>query len=156
MPVLRREECQGGLQRSGYAQVLRHRAREDHPTADLRKLRQAPAAGGRGDQARAGAGADPLRGHRRLIRGDNVKVILREDVQNLGKSGEVVTVKDGFGRNFLLPRKLAVLANEQNVRRLTHEKSVIEARQQKLKGAAEEQGKKISGASVKITRKVGE
>src|SRR5438876_896585 len=85
-----------------------------------------------------------------------MKLILREDVYNLGKSGEVVSVKDGYGRNFLLPRKMAVLANEQNVRRLSHEKSVIEARQQKLKGAAEEQGKKISGASVKITRKVGE
>ena len=85
-----------------------------------------------------------------------MKLILREDVYNLGKSGEVVSVKDGFGRNFLLPRKMAALANEQNVRRLQHEKSVIEARQQKLKGAAEEEGKKIAGASVKITRKVGD
>ena len=45
-----------------------------------------------------------------------MKVILREDVPNLGKSGELVNVKPGFGRNYLLPRKLAVLANEANVR----------------------------------------
>jgi large subunit ribosomal protein L9 len=85
-----------------------------------------------------------------------MKLILREDVYNLGKSGELVTVKDGFGRNYLLPRKMAVLANEQNVRHLAHEKAVIEARHAKLKGAAEEQGKKIAGAAVKISRKVGE
>ena len=85
-----------------------------------------------------------------------MQVILREDVYNLGKSGELVTVKDGYGRNYLLPRKMAVLANEQNVRQLQHEKAVIEARTQKLKGAAEEAGKKLSGVEVKITRKVGE
>ncbi|MGQ0507447.1 MAG: 50S ribosomal protein L9 [Myxococcaceae bacterium] len=85
-----------------------------------------------------------------------MQVILREDVYNLGKSGELVTVKDGFGRNYLLPRKIAVLANAQNVRQLEHEKSVIEARSAKMKGAAEEQGKKLSAISVTIKRKVGE
>jgi len=85
-----------------------------------------------------------------------MKVILREDVYNLGKSGEVVQVKPGYGRNYLLPRSLAVLANEQNVRHLEHEKGVITARQAKLKGSAEEQAKKLSAASVKIIRKVGE
>ena len=57
-----------------------------------------------------------------------MKVILREDIDNLGKSGELVTVKDGFGRNYLLPRKLAVLASEQNVRQLEHEQAVHRAR----------------------------
>lgn len=85
-----------------------------------------------------------------------MKVILREDVYNLGKSGELVTVKDGYARNFLLPRNLAMLANEANVRQLQHEKSVIELRQQKMKGAAQDLAKKFEGASVKITRKVGE
>lgn len=85
-----------------------------------------------------------------------MKVILREDVYNLGKSGELVNVKDGYARNFLLPRNLAMLANEANVRQLQHEKSVIELRQQKMKGAAQELAKKFEGASVKITRKVGE
>lgn len=85
-----------------------------------------------------------------------MKVILREDVYNLGKSGELVNVKDGYARNFLLPRNLAMLANEANVRQLQHEKSVIELRQQKMKGAAQDLAKKFDGASVKITRKVGE
>jgi large subunit ribosomal protein L9 len=85
-----------------------------------------------------------------------MKVILREDIDGLGKSGELVTVKDGFGRNFLLPRKKAVLASEQNMRQLEHEKSVITARNAKLKGAAEELAKKVGSIKVTIKRKVGE
>jgi large subunit ribosomal protein L9 len=85
-----------------------------------------------------------------------MKLILREDVYNLGKSGEVVTVKDGYARNYLLPRNLAMLASAANVRQLEHEKQVIELRQQKMKGAAEEQAKKMGEVSVKITRKVGD
>lgn len=85
-----------------------------------------------------------------------MKVILREDIDGLGKSGELVSVKDGFGRNFLLPRKKAVLANEQNIRQLEHEKGVITARNAKLKGAAEELAKKIGSVKVTIKRKVGE
>lgn len=85
-----------------------------------------------------------------------MKVILREDVANLGRSGEVVTVKDGFGRNFLLPRKMAVLANERNIKQLEHEMGVISARQAKLKAGAEAQAKGLSNVQVKIARKVGE
>jgi large subunit ribosomal protein L9 len=85
-----------------------------------------------------------------------MKLILREDVDNLGKSGDLVTVKDGFGRNYLLPRRLAVLASEQNIRQLDHEKAVISARQAKLKGAAEELAKKVGNLQVTIRRKVGE
>lgn len=85
-----------------------------------------------------------------------MKVILREDIHNLGKSGEVVTVKDGFGRNYLLPRGLAVLASEKNVRQLEHEKAVIDARQAKLRAGAQEQATKLSAVQVKIARKVGE
>ncbi|AEI68552.1 50S ribosomal protein L9 [Corallococcus macrosporus] len=85
-----------------------------------------------------------------------MKVILREDIEHLGKSGELVTVKDGYGRNFLLPRKKAVLASEQNLRQLEHEKAVIAARNAKLKGAAEEQAKKIGAIKVSIKRRVGE
>jgi large subunit ribosomal protein L9 len=85
-----------------------------------------------------------------------MKLILREDVYNLGKSGELVTVKDGYARNFLLPRQLAMLANEANVRHLEHEKQVIELKQQKLKASAVDQAKKLSSVSLKISRKVGE
>lgn len=85
-----------------------------------------------------------------------MRIILREDVPNLGKSGELVNVKDGFGRNYLLPRKLAVIASEQNVRQLEHEKQVIANRQAKLKAGAQAAAGKISNVSVTIKRKVGE
>lgn len=85
-----------------------------------------------------------------------MELILREDIYNLGKSGELVTVKDGYARNYLLPRNLAMLASTANKRQLEHEKQVIEARQQKLKGSAQEQAKKLEGATVKISRKVGD
>ncbi len=85
-----------------------------------------------------------------------MKVILREDVHNVGKSGEIITVKDGFGRNFLLPRKLAVLANEKNVRQLGHDQSVIAARQAKLKDSAQAEAGKLQTLQLRIARKVGE
>ena len=85
-----------------------------------------------------------------------MKVILREDVPNLGKSGDLVSVKPGFGRNYLLPRKLAVLANEANVRQLTHDREVIAAQQAKLRGAAQTQAQKLEAVVVRISRKVGE
>jgi large subunit ribosomal protein L9 len=86
----------------------------------------------------------------------SMKLILREDVPNVGKSGDLVTVKPGFGRNYLLPRKLAVMANDTNVKALEHERAVITARQAKLKAGASEQAKKLEGTEIKITRKVGE
>ena len=85
-----------------------------------------------------------------------MKIILREDIDNLGKSGELVTVKDGYGRNYLLPRGKAVLASAQNMRQLEHERTVLAARNAKLKGVAEEQAKKIGSVKAVIKRKVGE
>ena len=61
-----------------------------------------------------------------------MKLILREDVYNLGKGGELVEVKPGYGRNYLLPRGLAVLANPKNVRELEHQKKVAEAKAAKV------------------------
>ena len=85
-----------------------------------------------------------------------MKVILREDVYNLGKSGELVTVKDGYARNYLLPRNLAMLASAANMRQLEHERKVIAVRQEKLKGTAQEQAKALSDVAVTISRKVGD
>lgn len=85
-----------------------------------------------------------------------MKLILREDVYNLGKSGELVTVKDGYARNYLLPRNLAMLASAANVRQLEHERQVIEARLKKTRGAAETLGKALGEVQLKITRKVGD
>lgn len=85
-----------------------------------------------------------------------MKVILKENIASLGKSGELVEVRNGYGRNYLLPRGIAVLANEKNVRQLEHERKVIAAAQAKLKAGATEQAKKLNAAQVKVARKVGE
>ena len=61
-----------------------------------------------------------------------MEVILKEDMDNLGKSGEVVNVKEGYGRNYLLPRGLAVIATADDVARVAHEKRVIAARTAKM------------------------
>jgi large subunit ribosomal protein L9 len=85
-----------------------------------------------------------------------MKVILLEDVESLGDSGELVDVKPGYGRNFLLPRRLAVLANPKNLRQLEHQKAESAARQAKTKAAALELAKKVEAVTVKLARKVGE
>ncbi|MBM4369198.1 MAG: 50S ribosomal protein L9 [Deltaproteobacteria bacterium] len=85
-----------------------------------------------------------------------MKVILQQDVDNLGSTGDVKEVADGFGRNFLLPRKLAVLADERNVRRLQHQQRIAAAKQAKLLAAAKETADKISKTAVSIKRQAGE
>ena len=85
-----------------------------------------------------------------------MKLILREDVENLGKGGELVEVKAGYGRNFLLPRGLAVLANPKNVRELDHQKAVATAKAAKLKASAEAVAKRLADTAVTLKRKVGE
>ncbi len=85
-----------------------------------------------------------------------MKVILREDIQGLGHSGDLVEVREGYGRNFLLPRKLAVLANDKNINQLEHDKKVIATRQAKLKAAAGDVAAMLGKTEVKISRKVGD
>ncbi len=87
---------------------------------------------------------------------EKIQVILKEDVSNLGKSGEVVAVKPGYGRNYLIPQGLATLATKKNVQALEHEKRVIEARNVKLRKDAEATASKVNGATVQIERQVGE
>jgi len=85
-----------------------------------------------------------------------MQVILREDVPNLGRSGEVVTVKPGYGRNYLLPRGLAVIATPKNMARLEHEKRVIEQRNQKLLRDAQAIKDRLEQLSINIPRAVGQ
>ena len=85
-----------------------------------------------------------------------MQVILQEDVRNVGKAGEVVDVREGFGRNYLLPKKKAVVADPGNLKVLEHQKRVVAAHQQKLKKGAEELAKKLSGVSLTIGREAGE
>ena len=85
-----------------------------------------------------------------------MKLILREDVENLGKGGDLVEVKPGYGRNFLLPRGLAVPANPKNVRELEHQKKVAEAKAAKLKASADAVARRLAETPVTLKRKVGE
>ena len=84
-----------------------------------------------------------------------MKVILTKDLDNLGKAGALVEVKRGYGRNYLLPRQLAVLATAKNVRRLDHEKAGILARAAKEKANLDAMAKKLSAIEVRFTRKTG-
>lgn len=85
-----------------------------------------------------------------------MKVILQEDVANLGATGSVHDVADGYGRNFLLPRNLAVLADERNSHRLAHQTRQAAQRQAKVLAGAKELGAKISALSLSIKRKAGD
>ncbi len=81
-----------------------------------------------------------------------MKVILQDDVSTLGATGDVIDVADGYGRNYLLPRKLAVLADPKAEHRLAHQKRIAAARQAKVLGAARELAAKVSGTAVSIKR----
>ena len=85
-----------------------------------------------------------------------MQILLRDDLGNLGKSGEVVNVKPGYARNYLLPRGLAIKATAHDVTRMEHEKRVIAARTTKLAKEAQAEADKLSQVSVSISRAVGE
>jgi large subunit ribosomal protein L9 len=85
-----------------------------------------------------------------------LQVILQSDVPNLGASGELVKVRPGFARNFLLPRKLAVPATTAQVNRLNHEKAVALARADKNKKEAQALAEKIGTLKIVLARSVGE
>ena len=83
-------------------------------------------------------------------------VILREHVENLGNRGEVVKVADGYARNFLLPRKLALLATEANKRRVERERHIFDAKEAEEKQTAEAAAARLAEVSLSFARRVGE
>lgn len=85
-----------------------------------------------------------------------MQVILTKDVPNLGKAGELVNVKPGFGRNYLVPNGLAVSATAANVHRLEHEKRVIAKRVAKAQAVAGSMAEKINVITLQFDRAVGE
>ena len=85
-----------------------------------------------------------------------MKVILLERVERLGALGEVVSVKDGFARNYLLPRSKALRANEANLKVFESQRKDIEARNTEAREGAERASKKIDGGSYVIIRQAGE
>ncbi len=85
-----------------------------------------------------------------------MEVILREHVDNLGRRGEVVKVADGYARNYLLPRKLALPVNEQNRRQIERERQAAEARELEEKQQAEAFASRLAAVEVVVARRVGE
>lgn len=82
-------------------------------------------------------------------------VILRENVKNLGLTGDVVQVKDGYARNYLLPRKLVEVADPQKVTQLEHYKRVLEKKRQRERAKLTEFADRFKGVSLKFERKAG-
>ena len=85
-----------------------------------------------------------------------MEVILQQDVKNLGKKGDIVKVAEGYGRNFLLPRGLAIEATPGNVKQIKQEKQVEQQKQDRVLKEAQEIAKKIGGQTLKFATKVGE
>jgi len=85
-----------------------------------------------------------------------MKVILSEDVKNLGLMGEVVNVSDGYARNFLFPKKFAVEANTKNIKEFEHNKKIITERAAKIKESFKSIADKLSSLSLTIKAKTGE
>ncbi len=85
-----------------------------------------------------------------------MEVILREHVDNLGKRGEIVKVADGYARNYLLPRKLALLANDGNRKQIEREREKFDAKEADEKKGAEALAARMDNLGIEIARKVGE
>ena len=85
-----------------------------------------------------------------------MKVILQQDVRGQGKKGQMIDVSDGYARNFLLPRKLAVLATAENVNTMKQQEKARKAQEAAEKAEAEALAKKLEGIMVKVSAKAGE
>jgi large subunit ribosomal protein L9 len=85
-----------------------------------------------------------------------MELILKKTVDTLGEEGDIVKVKSGYARNYLIPRKLAVIANKTNRTLLEQEKATIAARREKQRQESETLSKKIAGTTVTIQHRVGE
>ena len=85
-----------------------------------------------------------------------MEVILQQDVDNLGHMGDVVRVKPGYARNFLLPRGLAVIADRKNLAQLEHQKRAVAARRAKAEQSAQESARRLEGVLVRIEARAGE
>jgi len=84
-----------------------------------------------------------------------MKIILQENVKNLGKSGDVVTVKDGFARNYLIPKNLAVKATADSMRAVEHQKKVIAHKVEKRSKEADNLLQALQGRSITVPKAVG-
>src|SRR5215208_2978759 len=87
---------------------------------------------------------------------DNMEVILRDHVDKLGKRGEIVKVSDGYARNYLLPRKLALPATDGNRKHVERERRIMDTREAEDKSQAEAIAARLSTIDISIARRVGD
>lgn len=85
-----------------------------------------------------------------------MEIILKEDIRSLGRAGEVVKVKEGYGRNYLLPQQKAVIATKASLKQLEADRKSIEVRREKLKGEAGQLATRIAALSLVLDREAGE
>jgi large subunit ribosomal protein L9 len=85
-----------------------------------------------------------------------MEVILKEDIVNVGKIGEVVRVRDGYARNYLLPRGLVLIANKKNLKTFEHHKKIVGDQKEKVMRNAKVVGDQLAAVSLVIPMKVGE
>lgn len=85
-----------------------------------------------------------------------MEVILKEDIVNVGKIGEVVRVRDGYARNYLLPRGLVLIANKKNLKTFEHHKKIVGDQKEKVMRNAKAVGDQLAAVSLVIPMKVGE
>jgi len=85
-----------------------------------------------------------------------MKVILQKDIPNLGDAGDIKEVSPGYARNFLLPRKLVIVANESSKRAIEHQKKLVRIKKDKRKKQSEKLAESITGLELQIAVQVGE
>ena len=85
-----------------------------------------------------------------------MEVILKEDIANVGKIGEVVRVRDGYARNFLLPRGLVLEANKKNQKTFEHHKKIVGDQKQKILRQAQAIGNQLAGVEISLSMRAGE
>ena len=85
-----------------------------------------------------------------------MEVILREHVDNLGKRGEIVKVADGYARNYLLPRKLALPATDGNRKHVERERKIVETRESRRRGRPKAIAARLAAIEIAIARRVGD
>ena len=85
-----------------------------------------------------------------------MRLILKEDVANLGRAGEIVTVKDGYGRNYLIPKQLAIPANEGNLKQIEHARRLVDSHRKRVAASSAALKEAIEAVTVEIAKLVGE
>ena len=86
----------------------------------------------------------------------HVQVVLKQDLDNLGHSGDLVRVRPGYARTYLIPRGLAALATRENIKQIEHERSIALAKADKERKASEEAARSVEGVTIQIAKEAGD